>query len=709
MRIQFAILLLTILGANGLFGQGSANRLREEAERNFREGNYYAAVEQYEQLVSISGTTKDIQKKLGISYFQTNRLDEAGDQLKLFFANDKSDLDVIYGLGQISHHLNKFEQAIEFYKYFLSKAKTSNFYYQAAITNVKRADKGIRIRHKDELAIIENAGKFVNTQGDEMAAMWSPNHQQRIYFTSNQAVDTSDDFSGRVAVTDDYNMFGSSINRGVWDHAYPLNLSLNTNQVEFLYGFNSTGRVLYFGRGEQLDYLNLFREDLNVGVDESTRVQIVDAPFARDPNMIDLQLVTDSVVLFATILPGGYGGYDLYYAQFKNGQWSDPVNLGPEINSEWDERSPFLANDGRTLYFSSNNVEGIGGYDIFIANYRDREMNWSNPENLGLPFNSAGNDLHFVLGRDGQTALFTSDRKESIGGFDIYTGFFKSMRTEQSITSLPELFFDVPDFKLNSKEYQDEVLAAKMTNLEIEPLYYTSDNNVLQPRNKTEVDKLIEIGKRFPTTGFTFLVNSESAVSPEVELYFGIKRAENIGNYMISKGIDGHRITLQSVGSLYPIAKNEVEGRPNISGQNLNKRIEAVLNNIDSLPIKVTYKQPYVSDLLKTNDGNNFKRRIAGLSYRVQIVSLRQMFKGDIYSLNSDMLIESIGGSGAYRYLLGLFPTYKSASDFRAILANRGYADAYIVPYIDNQRYQKGQINEVLMNKYPDLRQYILN
>ena len=152
-----------------------------------------------------------------------------------------------------------------------------------------------------------------------------------------------------------------------------------------------------------------------------------------------------------------------------------------------------------------------------------------------------------------------------------------------------------------------------------------------------------------------------------------------------------------------------MDGRPSISGQNLNRRVEISINNIDSLPLKITYKQPFVSDLLKTSDGSKFKRRINGLSYRVQIVSLKQMYNGDIYSLSPDLLIESQGGSGNYRYMTGLFPTFADAVDFQTILIKNGLKDAFIVPYIDNVRLIKSTISESMMNKYPDLRKYYLN
>jgi len=694
-----------------IYGQASLGKIRDEADRNFKQQNYLHAVNLYERFLQ-GGGSQDVNKNLGIAYYNTNRLPDAEKALNSYYSAHQKDLETVYYLALITHHEMKYDQAINFYKYFLSLTKTSNSLYASVIADIKRCGNAKKIKYQEELAICENSGPRVNSPADEFNPVWSPNHPGRVYFTTNQAIDTSDRADNIMArVSGDYNMFGSEIqvDNGLLSYGQPVNFDLVTPQVEELYGFNENGRLLFFGRGKDLDHLTIYTEDLSKDSENEERVSKLNASFADDPYLIDLFPFSDSVLLFSSIRPGGYGGYDLYYSEYRDGKWNEPVNFGDQINSPFDERSPFLSRDGRTLYFSSNNYNSIGGFDIFTSYYLDKSMAWDKAVNMGVPVNSPGNDLFFKLGNDGQKAIFCSDRKSGYGGFDLYSGFFKSVRKEQHQEALPEVFFMVPEFRMNSQEYKDEVLASKITSLNIEPMYYTSDDNVLQVKNKQQIDLLIEIAKKFPSVTFNILVNSESSVSPEIELYFGVKRGESVSNYMISRGVAGHRINIQSVGSLYPIAKNVIDGRPSTSGQNLNRRIEVTLNNIDSLPLKISYKQPFVSDLLKTSDGSKFKRRINGLSYRVQIVSLRQMYNGDIYSLNPDLLIESQGGTGMYRYLAGLFPSFEEARAFQEVMINNGLKDAFIIPYVDNVRLSKTAISETVMNKYPDLRKYYLN
>jgi outer membrane protein OmpA-like peptidoglycan-associated protein len=117
---------------------------------------------------------------------------------------------------------------------------------------------------------------------------------------------------------------------------------------------------------------------------------------------------------------GGYGGRDIYrIVKLPNGAWSAPKNLGPTINTPFDEDSPFIGADNKTLYFSSNGPESMGGFDIFFT-MRDDNNEWSIPFNLGYPINGTGDDIFFTTTIDGKKGYFTSFRKSGFGEKDIY-------------------------------------------------------------------------------------------------------------------------------------------------------------------------------------------------------------------------------------------------------------------------------------------------
>jgi hypothetical protein len=128
-----------------------------------------------------------------------------------------------------------------------------------------------------------------------------------------------------------------------------------------------------------------------------------------------------SFIVFSSTREGGLGGMDLYISmRGGDGGYGAPVNLGSSINSDGQDVSPYIAPDGRTLFFSSNGREGFGGADIFVSQ-RDASGAWSAARNLGERINTGANELFFTgPGRD--RCYFVSDRSGGAGGLDIYEG-----------------------------------------------------------------------------------------------------------------------------------------------------------------------------------------------------------------------------------------------------------------------------------------------
>jgi tetratricopeptide (TPR) repeat protein len=174
---------------------------------------------------------------------------------------------------------------------------------------------------------------------------------------------------------DNYNsdIYSSSFNGGVWTKTVKLNKNINTKYWES-HGFISED-------GEEL--------------------------------------------VFASDRPGGFGGLDLYLSRKVNGDWGPVVNLGPEINTPFNEDRPFLINKGKTLFFSSQGHENIGGYDLFRSDMQSNGL-WNKPQNLGYPLNTPDDNVFFMPVGDGKSGYY-SDIKESTGygKEDIYKITFK--------------------------------------------------------------------------------------------------------------------------------------------------------------------------------------------------------------------------------------------------------------------------------------------
>ena len=125
-------------------------------------------------------------------------------------------------------------------------------------------------------------------------------------------------------------------------------------------------------------------------------------------------------IIFASDRIGGYGKIDLYEINWKNGKWTNPKNLGSAINSNEHEKSPYLHTDGKTLFFSSTNFPSLGGFDVFYSR-QDSLGNWMDPQNIGYPINTVADEISLFVSTDGNKAYFASNQLDGIGGWDIYS------------------------------------------------------------------------------------------------------------------------------------------------------------------------------------------------------------------------------------------------------------------------------------------------
>lgn len=125
-------------------------------------------------------------------------------------------------------------------------------------------------------------------------------------------------------------------------------------------------------------------------------------------------------LFFASDMPGGLGGSDIYVCHKVNDGWSKPVNLGPEVNTYDQEVYPYICKDKKSLYFSSNGLSGMGNLDVFNATF-DFDKGWTHVVNMRAPINSIGDDFAFVIDTLNERGLFTSNRIGGAGDDDIYT------------------------------------------------------------------------------------------------------------------------------------------------------------------------------------------------------------------------------------------------------------------------------------------------
>lgn len=148
-----------------------------------------------------------------------------------------------------------------------------------------------------------------------------------------------------------------------------------------------------------------------------------------------------NTLVFASDMPGGEGGTDLYICRKDaRNKWSTPANLGKMLNTEGEEMFPFLLDDN-TLYFASNGHVGLGGLDIYSVKWGADESSMSEPQHLGIPFNSSYDDMSPVFYPNGHIGYFASNRPAARGGDNIYAMYrqkiFLALKVKDATTGVP--------------------------------------------------------------------------------------------------------------------------------------------------------------------------------------------------------------------------------------------------------------------------------
>jgi outer membrane protein OmpA-like peptidoglycan-associated protein/tetratricopeptide (TPR) repeat protein len=196
-----------------------------------------------------------------------------------------------------------------------------------------------------------------------------------------------------------------------WKKAQQISPLINTEGHDASLNLTPNGKILYIYKNTAIGknggdiYESQLSEDNSWLIPKPLPATVNTAYFESSASATE----DGSTLYFASERPGGSGKSDIYRS-FKstNGEWGPAENLGPEINTEYDEISSFIGADGKTLYFSSTGHKGMGGYDIYKSVLENGK--WSKPENMGYPINSTEDDLHFVKLKSKNHAYFSSIR-----------------------------------------------------------------------------------------------------------------------------------------------------------------------------------------------------------------------------------------------------------------------------------------------------------
>lgn len=338
-----------------------------------------------------------------------------------------------------AYHLNeKLDDAIQNFNAFLDDVKSKHVLYDQAQLYVKQCEyaKG-EIKNPKEFKI-KNVGAPINGPDEDFSPVVTLD-EGAMYFTSRRMRPDSSNikfFSPQDGMHyEDVYVSYYDFKSNTWQDPEVITSISSPKSNQATISVSSDGQQLFIykdinGNGEIYVAENdgeSFGTPEKMGSDINTEYWETHATLSAD----------GQTLYFVSDRPGGLGGRDIYRCKkLPNGMWSKALNIGAPINTPYDEESPFFHPDGKTLFFSSNGENSIGGFDIYFAKEETDEngnMKWSAPQNMGYPLNTVDDDVFFTTNAKGDQGYYSSAKKGGLGQKDIYTVSFKAVSEEFAI------------------------------------------------------------------------------------------------------------------------------------------------------------------------------------------------------------------------------------------------------------------------------------
>lgn len=629
-------------------------------------------------------------------YFELNNLEEAENYVKQASVGKNASFNTHLWFGRIAHHRAQFDSAIQHYKAYLKANKETGPEREEVKHLIKQCGNAIKWKLKEQWGYVENLGDKINTKYDEFGPVYSPSFEERIYFSSNRVLSGWDERS-KVPYAPT-SIYGVEYTNDNWSDIFFMNESFDSKDHNVLLDIDRSGqRAMIFQVIQNKILVDTFSGNTEI------KQGVFDQHISPEAGDQYIYMVNDSIILFAGIRPEGFGGLDLYVLLRQHGDWQNPQNLGPQINSPYDEISPYLSPDGSHLFFSSNRPTSIGGYDVFVGKFNSSTNEWEKCNNVYAPINSPGHDISFRIAPSGNSAVFSSNRKDGLGGYDLYTLFFKNPITEIMIEARElQSFYNIAqegdNFVIN------EVDKAPLIDFEIPYLLYGNDDFIMTPNNIKKLKNLSTLLNEDSNILVDIICHTDDSQNPEFDLFFSIKRSEKIKDYLVDEGINRERIFIVGAGKSFPIAINKINNVSNPSGQKFNRRIDFRLHDLSN-KYKLTYQYPEVVRQFQDTSFFQFNRLRNGLTYKVFVTSSNLPRIPKSIENYPFLMIENINEDSDYDYTVGLLDSYFDANLLKKELRKAGLSDVTVYAYMDGRRLLDQEIT-FYVSEYPDLVYY---
>jgi tetratricopeptide (TPR) repeat protein len=417
------LLLLLIVCFSGILSAQDKQGAKI-ANEFFNDRNFVEALDEYLEL--LENTPDDIKwnYRVGVCYLNTN-VDKANaiPYLEKVIKSNNPDPNTYYLLGRAYHFAYRFSEAIKMFEEFKKLDKGNTFNLADVEKQIEYCYNAVEIMKFPLDVTFQNVGPSINSTTKDYYP-FVPLDESFLVYNSKR-----DDGSEKM-LNGTYNseIYISKVKGGKFTSARKLDQNVNTLKgSEEIVGMSSDGKILLFYYENEEYYGDLFSAEYDG--EQIKNIQKLPKVINTKNHEIAASInKTGDVLYFASDRDGGYGGVDIYISRkLPNGKWGPAQNLGPSVNTEYDEDFPNISSDNKTLYFSSKGHTSMGGYDIFRAKWNTVKRKWGDVKNVGYPLNTPEDNMNFRSSKSGRTGYISALRAGGKGDLDIYSVTFNEV------------------------------------------------------------------------------------------------------------------------------------------------------------------------------------------------------------------------------------------------------------------------------------------
>jgi hypothetical protein len=442
-QILFLICLLsTRLGAqhHNIFSNFKSNIKR--ADQFYSHNSYASAVELYKKVLSHDTGNSEVKLKIAHCFSKLNKPAETESWYeKIIYNTEKiKPIDKLYYAEALLSN-GKYDEARKWFHEYSQEDSTESESHRKndALFSILEEYKDSLNYRVSEASINSKEADFSPAYYDHGIVFLSARKETKIVRNMSAAgnVHFLDLYYSSFAEGDSLSLpvkFDKNLNTKF--HEGPVAFFDKGNKIIFTRNNYNRGKSVKSVHG--VNHLVLFYAERDTVTGEW--INVSDLPFNSSEFSTSHPSFSSKTktLYFVSDRPGGYGGTDIYESNFRSGNWSNPRNLGNEINTEGQEMFPFVYKDS-ILFFSSNGHPGLGGLDLYSANISEGKI--TEVKSFNYPINSGHDDFGLIMGEDGESGYFSSNRKGGTGDDDIYYYKINSIKligiTEDNLEEKP--------------------------------------------------------------------------------------------------------------------------------------------------------------------------------------------------------------------------------------------------------------------------------